>query len=177
MKIITVKKERELLLIPDAIIDVTGGDVLRNKALLISKGRIKELFSLDAAYRLAEREKIESISLAGITLMPGLIDCHVHFALDGVDFHQALERWDNEVLLNHIIIKNQQMKNMIENEGSICGKNWKDYNDHKYIRIIIKFPYQLNGNLYKYHLIMFYQLNFQLISRVKLYKLFSQYAL
>ncbi len=66
---------------------------------------------------------------------------------------------DNEVLLNHIIIKNQQMKNMIENEGSICGKNWKDYNDHKYIRIIIKFPYQLNGNLYKYHLIMFYQLN------------------
>jgi len=105
MKIITVKKERELLLIPDAIIDVTGGDVLRNKALLISKGRIKELFSLDAAYRLAEREKIESISLAGITLMPGLIDCHVHFALDGVDFHQALERWDNEVLLNAQVSK------------------------------------------------------------------------
>jgi imidazolonepropionase-like amidohydrolase len=105
MKIITVKRDQELLLIPDAFIDVTDGEVLKNKALLISKGRIRKIISSDAAYRLAEREKIKYLYLSGITFMPGLIDCHVHFALDGVDFHQALGRWDNEVLLNEHVAK------------------------------------------------------------------------
>ena len=105
MKIITVKRDQELLLIPDAFIDVTDGEVLKNKALLISKGRIRKIISSDAAYRLAEREKIKYLYLSGITFMPGLIDCLVHFALDGVDFHQSLGRWDNLVLLNEHVAK------------------------------------------------------------------------
>jgi len=40
---------------------------------------------------------------------------------------------DKDVLIQPIPVKNQQMKLMIKNEGSISGKNWEDYNKHKYI--------------------------------------------
>lgn len=33
--------------------------------------------------------------LSGYTLLPGLIDCHVHLALDGRDFARSLNRWDD----------------------------------------------------------------------------------
>lgn len=37
------------------------------------------------------------------TVLPGLVDCHVHLALDGVDFAQALARWnEREELKRHL---------------------------------------------------------------------------
>lgn len=36
----------------------------------------------------------------GLVVMPGLIDCHVHLALDGVDFAAATARWENADSLN-----------------------------------------------------------------------------
>ncbi len=32
----------------------------------------------------------------GLTLLPALIDAHVHLALDGIDFNRAREQWDNQ---------------------------------------------------------------------------------
>ncbi|MFZ3171386.1 MAG: amidohydrolase family protein [Carboxydocellales bacterium] len=34
------------------------------------------------------------LDYAHLTLMPGLIDCHIHLALDGVGFSQATARWE-----------------------------------------------------------------------------------
>ncbi|WP_449241118.1 amidohydrolase family protein [Desulfoscipio gibsoniae] len=36
-----------------------------------------------------------SLDLHHLTLMPPLVDCHVHLALDGRDFSAARERWDH----------------------------------------------------------------------------------
>lgn len=36
------------------------------------------------------------IDCSGLTLLPGLVDCHVHLALDGVDFEGSLGRWERE---------------------------------------------------------------------------------
>ncbi len=44
----------------------------------------------------------------GLTLMPSLIDAHVHLALDGVSFKDSVSRWDNEEALQSRIIKELQ---------------------------------------------------------------------
>lgn len=91
MKIITIQANEEITLKPDRLLDIEAGEILHNPSLVIRKGRISEI---DPA---AETE--HSISLPGITLMPGMVDCHVHLALDGVDFNEALARWNEPHLL------------------------------------------------------------------------------
>jgi len=44
----------------------------------------------------------------GLTLMPCLIDAHVHLALDGVSFKDSVSRWDNEGALQSRIKKDLQ---------------------------------------------------------------------
>lgn len=105
MKIISIKPDQDVILYPDAILDVLTGRLLEKMALFITGERIKEIISFDKVTRLSKWEGIESLPLPGITLMPGLIDCHVHFALDGVDFHQALGRWDNKPSLDQHVTK------------------------------------------------------------------------
>lgn len=40
------------------------------------------------------------------------------------------------------------------NEGSIAGADWRDFNDEKYIRITLKVPEEKKGENYLYHLIL-----------------------
>jgi len=35
------------------------------------------------------------IHCGDLTVLPGLVDCHVHLALNGVDFDSSLQRWEN----------------------------------------------------------------------------------
>jgi len=39
------------------------------------------------------------IDLGGCAVLPGLVDCHVHLALDGKDFNRAMDLWPRESLL------------------------------------------------------------------------------
>lgn len=44
--------------------------------------------------------------------------------------------------------------NQFENEGSIAGANWKDYNSNEYIRVSLIAPIEKSGNLYLFHIVM-----------------------
>ncbi|ATW25186.1 amidohydrolase family protein [Candidatus Formimonas warabiya] len=81
------------VLVPDSILDVAEGRLIRGKSVALKNGDIAGLLSSQERAAWVERERAQTVDLTGLTLLPGLIDCHVHFALDGVDFNQALERW------------------------------------------------------------------------------------
>lgn len=48
---------------------------------------------------------------------------------------------------------------MFQNEGSIAGKDWQDYNSEQYIRLTLRVPSNKEGNLYLYHLVIARLLN------------------
>ncbi|MEW5953905.1 MAG: amidohydrolase family protein [Bacillota bacterium] len=61
--------------------------------LEIKRGLITHIYP-DSQAQPNASEPAEMIDLSPYTLMPGLIDCHVHLALDGENFKHALARWD-----------------------------------------------------------------------------------
>lgn len=63
------------------VIDGTGSAPRPNMDVLVSEGRIH---ALDAHGSLDfDEQRTEVYHLSGITLLPGLIDCHVHIMMDG----------------------------------------------------------------------------------------------
>ena len=61
-----------------SLIDGTGGPVLANPVILIDGARIK---SVGAASTVKIPPDAEIIDASGYTLMPGLMDIHVHFCM------------------------------------------------------------------------------------------------
>lgn len=59
---------------------ITGAPAVREKALLAGE---------------EARGKAPVLELPGCTIMPGMIDCHVHLALDGRDFAASRRQWDD----------------------------------------------------------------------------------
>lgn len=69
-----------LLLIPDAVLDVNKGKLIRDKAVVIEDNIITALINKE---QLDQRPSNETrVTLAGKTLVPGLMDMHVHLSGD-----------------------------------------------------------------------------------------------
>ena len=66
---------------------------------------------------------------------------------------------DNTILIQPVNCTNDQMRKIIENEGSIAGHNWRDFNGSRFIRVNLDKPVTKSGPLYKYHLLMAHLLN------------------
>ncbi|GBF32054.1 dihydroorotase [Desulfocucumis palustris] len=49
---------------------------------------------------------MEVVDLSHCTLLPGLVDCHVHLALDGRDFNDSLARWENRAEFTELVNEN-----------------------------------------------------------------------
>ena len=66
--------------------------------LCISGGRIESCTSVNKDDLPAEicRHPYFYALDEGLTLLPALIDAHVHLALDGIDFNRAREQWDDQ---------------------------------------------------------------------------------
>jgi len=47
----------------------------------------------------------EVLDFSNYTLIPGPVDCHVHLALDGIDFKSCLEKWHNREIMKQLIKK------------------------------------------------------------------------
>jgi imidazolonepropionase-like amidohydrolase len=94
---ISIIKDEKTLINPENILDPESGRMMTGKSILIKKGRISGLID-KKRYRDRNNEiDIKSnniINLPGLTLLPGLIDSHIHFALDGVSFKDSLNRWN-----------------------------------------------------------------------------------
>ena len=80
------------------LIDGTGGPVLRDAAVLIDGERLK---AVGPAVAVALPPGADVIDVSGLTLLPGLIDCHDHLASKGYDL---ASRWGlaEPVSLQHL---------------------------------------------------------------------------
>lgn len=92
MKLLSISPEIDYLLIPDMIWDGISPDVY-GAAVNISRGIITRIIPL-CALREETWANMEIIHLTGLTLMPGMVDCHVHFSMDGENLLQAITNWD-----------------------------------------------------------------------------------
>ena len=71
---------KEIILIKAGqLVDVKGGRVLANQAILIEGDRIKEVGAVDAVRAPAN---VRIIDLSNATILPGLIDCHTHLTYE-----------------------------------------------------------------------------------------------
>lgn len=66
-----------LILRSGRLIDGNGGDVIRNAAVLIDRKWIKQVGTATEIAAVAPPDA-EVVDMGGCTLMPGLIDCHMH---------------------------------------------------------------------------------------------------
>ncbi len=71
--------ERVIVLRPEAILDVEAGRRLPGKRVVVRGGRIEAI--LDPANPLPEGAEV--IELPGLTVLPGMVDAHVHLAWAG----------------------------------------------------------------------------------------------
>lgn len=61
---------------------------------------------------------------------------------------------DDSVLIQPVNVTSDQARKMCENEGSIAGHNWRDFNERRYVRVVLGRPREKRGNVYLYHLCM-----------------------
>src|SRR2546423_13211998 len=77
------------------LVDVRAGRVLQNQGILIENDRIKRVGPLADIERQAS-PATRVVDLSRATVMPGLVDCHVHILLQGdvtsADYDEQLLR-------------------------------------------------------------------------------------
>jgi len=68
---------------------------------------------------------------------------------------------ENEILIQPFIINQNEPTSIktSENEVSIAGSEWKNFNDKKYLRITLPVPKEKKGNIYLFHLVLARLLN------------------
>ncbi len=94
MQFLKISLSKDYLLIPDLVWDGISANLSKGLAVFISKGIINRLIPFHALYE-DTLENLEVVHLNGITLMPGLVDCHVHFAMDCENLLRTVEQWEN----------------------------------------------------------------------------------
>jgi len=88
--LLTQPAQADVVLVPDAIFDGKSSELITNKAVLISNGRITAIDTLEKL----RGSDTKIILLPGQTLLPGLIDLHSHVLLHPYDETS----WNDQVL-------------------------------------------------------------------------------
>ncbi len=65
---------------------------------MILKVSGKKIIGLSREYPTSTDDKYDVVFPSDSIVLPGFIDCHVHLALDGIDFNQSLGRWQDDSL-------------------------------------------------------------------------------
>ena len=107
MNVMYFEKDKNYKIHAGRIINSDGSCVAGRapgSTLYVAQSRLAAITQRNEVYRFSrpDRTAVE-VDLAGLTIVPPLIDCHVHLALDGIDFTAALKRWDNPAELDHTI--------------------------------------------------------------------------
>lgn len=97
-EILRVDREDNLILLAGRVWDGINAQLLGPTAIHIKTGKITKLENCPPGTFPGELDPIGNsarvIDFSHLTLLPGLIDCHIHLALDGVDFQQATAQWE-----------------------------------------------------------------------------------
>ena len=91
------------------VIDGTGRDLIKGASILIEEGMIKKI----AAEDIEDKEAGEVIDAAGKYVLPGLIDCHVHYG--GTESPYDYD-WVMESDIQQAIVSTAQCKKSLD-----CG--------------------------------------------------------
>ncbi|MFZ0214795.1 MAG: amidohydrolase family protein, partial [Candidatus Dormiibacterota bacterium] len=85
----------------DALYDPGSGETTRNVAVLLEEGRVSAAGPRDQVHVPAGAERVDA---AGLTLLPGLIDLHVHLcsAGQGLDLGESLGTSPTETILQAV---------------------------------------------------------------------------
>ncbi|MCR4401461.1 MAG: amidohydrolase family protein [Firmicutes bacterium] len=65
------------------VVDGTGRDVIVNGLIVVDGERIESVGRREEMASLAQEDRIERLSFPGCTILPGLIDAHVHTSFNG----------------------------------------------------------------------------------------------
>lgn len=134
MRIINLSRFHKAVLRAGILLDGTGGQPQERVDILITDGIIRGIHpsllegspyispaedattillqnfnahdetTVSSAKEVPCTDRVVKIDCSELTILPGLVDCHVHLALDGVNFESALKRWDHEKELKmHLI--------------------------------------------------------------------------
>ncbi len=71
-------------------------------------------------------------------------------------YRTVLGLTDKDVLIQPVRLNTMEPSSikMFENEGSIAGSDWKNFNAKKLIRIVMRVPIEKHGDLYLFHLVL-----------------------
>jgi len=94
MRIVRIEHQKDYLLLPDLLWDGISDNPAKGQAVFINKGVIGQFVPVSSLCD-STMESLETIRLDG-TLMPGLVDCHVHFSMNCENLFQAIDEWDNQ---------------------------------------------------------------------------------
>jgi len=97
MKVIHISPTAELTIRAGRLFD--GQSLIEEQTdIVVAGGLIRDI--KPCALNLEDcQEGTNILNMGELTVLPGLVDCHVHLALDGKDFHKALELWTQKHLL------------------------------------------------------------------------------
>ncbi|OIQ53820.1 amidohydrolase family protein [Neomoorella thermoacetica] len=102
MKLFHISPETNLDLLVENLWDGQQEGYRQQVVISIRRGRI-------AAVQPREMQGTgngtQQMRLTGLTVLPGLIDAHVHLALDGIDFQASLDRWQDPLLRERVLAR------------------------------------------------------------------------
>lgn len=100
-ELLRVGPQEQLTLLAGGVWDGISSHLLGPAVIHLKAGRIASLepCSVESLLNRSWQQELPAnanpiLDYAHLTLIPGLIDCHIHLALDGVDFSQATARWE-----------------------------------------------------------------------------------
>jgi len=103
LKIINISNTDNIIVRAGRVFDGRGLIREKNVDIMISGGVIREVRTFAGEAPPDPGEGVEVLDLPEFTVLPGLVDCHVHLALDGKDFSRSLELWARKDLLEERI--------------------------------------------------------------------------
>lgn len=101
MKLLRLNRESNMDLLPDYLWDGKSPELKPKMVVSIRQGRIKQVVP-QSEYLPSGAQQFH---LPNLTLLPALIDVHVHLALDGHDFNASLSRWQDTQAMTELIKK------------------------------------------------------------------------
>lgn len=97
MQLVKLDDNKNYIFTTGRVIDPSTGRQFPKMNLYIEAGRIAAITRPgEGRFRFQQpgREEVH-LDLGHLTVLPPLVDCHVHLALDGVDFAAARRRWES----------------------------------------------------------------------------------
>ncbi|MCK8828383.1 amidohydrolase family protein [Natroniella acetigena] len=122
MKIKRISSNKKLAILAGKIIDGISNTPQRKQAIIIEQGKINKIIPQKKHFN-QNFKTYQQLDLNNFTILPGLLDAHVHLALDGANFKKTIEEWKSPAKTEERITK--QLKTILH-QGIIAVRDGGD---------------------------------------------------